>query len=664
MCGIAGFIAHARLPERVEVIARRMADAISHRGPDDHGVWIDGAAGVALAHRRLAIIDLTPAGHQPMLSDAGRWVIVFNGEIYNNAALRTELEQAGRAPSWRGHCDTEVLLAAISAWGVERTLKQCVGMFAFALWDRRERTLVLARDRLGEKPLYYGWADRTFLFGSELLALQQHPDWEGEIDRDALCLYLRHSYVPAPRSIYAGISKLAPGSYLLLKSDEKSIRIETYWDARQVAVHGAEQPFQGSPTEAVEHCEALLRQSLSGQTIADVPLGAFLSGGIDSSTVVSLMQALNARPVQTFSIGFNEKGYDEAPHAKAIAEHLGTDHTELYVTMKEAMAVVPRLPSLYSEPFADVSQIPTFLVSQMARKHVTVALSGDGGDELFSGYTRYHLAHRLWPLISKIPQRLRHASSQLARGISPDRWSQVLGYPMRLLPTRMKPQLIGDKLHKAASIAKLSTAEEVYEALTSIWQRPDEVVLGGKEPETSIASTCREPKLTDEARRMMFFDLIGYLPDDILTKVDRASMAVGLECRVPILDHRLVEFTCTLPLEILRREGRSKWPLRQILSRYVPQNLVERPKMGFGVPVDNWLRRPLKDWAEALLGERRLSEEGFFDPKPIRSAWRAHQDGHRNLQHQLWSVLMFQAWHESQDSTAGPLPVTPTSARP
>ena len=663
MCGIAGFIAHARHSEREEVIARRMADAISHRGPDDQGIWVDGEAGVALAHRRLSIVDLSPAGHQPMFSDTGRWVIVFNGEIYNHAALRSELEQAGRAPSWHGHCDTEVLLAAISAWGVERTLKQCVGMFAFALWDRKERTLVLARDRLGEKPLYYGWADRTFLFGSELCALQQHPDWGGEIDRDALYLYLRHSYVPAPRSIYAGISKLPPGSYLLLKSDKQSIHIETYWDAREVAVHGAEHPFQGSPAEAVEHCETLLRQSLSGQMMADVPLGAFLSGGIDSSTVVSLMQALSARPVETFSIGFNEDGYDEAPHAKAIAEHLGSNHTELYVSMKEAMVVVPRLPSLYSEPFADVSQIPTFLVSQLARRHVTVALSGDGGDELFSGYTRYQLAHRLWPLISKIPLRLRSASSQLARGIPPDRWTQLLGYPMRLLPARMKPQRIGDKLHKAASIANLSTAEEIYEVLTSIWQRPDEIVLGSKVPETSMASPCREMQFTDQARRMMFLDLIGYLPDDILTKVDRASMAVGLECRVPILDHRLVEFTWTLPLEILRREGRSKWPLRQILSRYVPQNLVERPKMGFGVPIDSWLRGPLKDWAEALLDERRLAEEGFFDPTPIRSAWRAHQDGNCNLQHQLWSVLMFQAWQESQHSTAKPLPITALSAR-
>lgn len=661
MCGIAGFVGHARhVPE--EMIARRMADAISHRGPDDCGVWVDQSTAVALAHRRLSVMDLSAGGHQPMISESGRWVIVFNGEIYNHAALRTELKNAGHAAFWRGHCDTEVLLESISAWGVERALKKCVGMFAFALWDRSERTLVLGRDRLGEKPLYFGWANRTFLFGSELAALKQHPDWEGKIDRDALCLYLRHNYVPSPHSIYTGISKLPPGSFLQLSIHERNEHLYTYWNAAEVAVRGAREPFRGSPTDAVDNCESLMRQSLSGQMIADVSLGAFLSGGIDSSTVVSMMQASSEHPVQTFSIGFNEHGYDEAPHAKAIAEHLGTNHTELYVTMKDAMAVVPRLPSLYNEPFADVSQIPTFLISQLARRHVTVALSGDGGDELFSGYTRYHLAHRLWPLISKIPKSLRRASSELVRGIPPDGWNRLVGCPMRLLPARMKPQLIGDKLHKAASIASLSSIEETYKALTSFWQRPDDVVIGGKEPET--LSPCGELQFTDETRRMMFLDLITYLPDDILVKVDRASMAVGLECRVPLIDHRIVEFTWTLPLEILRREGQSKWPLRQILNRYVPRHLIERPKMGFGVPIDNWLRGPLKSWAEALLDERRLSEEGFFDPTPIRNAWRVHQEGYRNLQNELWCILMFQAWHEAHHSAVEPLPMRAISARP
>ncbi len=664
MCGIAGFIGQAGHRDDEKVIASRMVNAISHRGPDDHGVWVDTESGVALGHRRLAIVDLSPAGHQPMLSHSGRWVIVFNGEIYNHVEIRTELEQTGHTTSWSGHCDTEVLLEAISAWGSRRALKRCVGMFAFALWDRSERTLVLCRDRLGEKPLYYGWSGQTFLFGSELRALSQHPDWEGEIDRGALCLLLRHNYVPAPHAIYKGIAKLPLGSYCVLNAGARIVRLETYWSAAEAAARGARNPFRGSPVEAVDHCEKLIRRSISGQMIADVPLGAFLSGGIDSSTVVSLMQAISTCPVQTFSIGFNEEGYNEAEHAKAVAEHLGTQHTELYVTMKEAMAVVPRLPTLYSEPFADVSQIPTFLISQLARKHVTVALSGDGGDELFSGYTRYHLAHKLWPLLSKIPKRLRRVSSNLAHGIPPDRWNRLLGFPMRLLPARMKPQLVGDKLHKAASIIGLSTAEEVYAALISIWQRPDDVVIGGIEPKTSLLPSGRERQITDQTRLMMFLDIVGYLPDDVLAKVDRASMAVGLECRVPILDHRLVEFTWTLPLEILRHGGRSKWPLRQLLKRHVPPNLFERPKMGFGVPIDSWLRGPLKDWAEALLDERRLAAEGFFDPKPVRNAWRAHQEGYRNLQHQLWGILMFQAWNESHQPAVEPLPPAAISASP
>lgn len=657
MCGIAGFIAGGAAGRDPEPIARRMADAIARRGPDDHGIWSDREAGVALAHRRLSIVDLSPAGHQPMLSDTGRFALTFNGEIYNHSELRAALEREGAAPNWRGHSDTEVLLAAVSAWGIWRTLERSVGMFAFGLWDRRERTLVLARDRLGEKPLYYGKAGRTFLFGSELAALRAHPDWDGEIDREALCLLLRLNYIPAPFSIYKGIHKLPPGTFMTLKAGALRGDIETYWDAGEVAERGLRQPFDGTPGEAVEHVDALIRQSLQGQMMADVPVGAFLSGGIDSSTVVALMQAMNTRPVRTFSIGFNEADYNEAPHAKAVAAHLGTDHTELYVTPEQAMTVIPRLPSLYSEPFSDVSQIPTFLVSELTRRHVTVSLSGDAGDELFSGYTRYQLADRIWSTVSKVPRPLRQASAQLALGLSPKRWDQLLSAPARALPLRMRPKLIGDRLHKAANVVSLESADEVYRVLISLWQAPDDVVLGVREPELPFAMPAPAARLAAPVRRMMYLDLIGYLPDDILVKVDRASMAVGLEARVPFLDHRLVEFAWSLPLEHLRRDGQSKWPLRRVLDRYVPKSLTERPKMGFGVPIDSWLRGPLKDWAENLLDARRLEQEGIFRPEPIREAWRAHLEGRRNMQYQLWSILMFQAWHEAERSAeAAPAP--------
>jgi asparagine synthase (glutamine-hydrolysing) len=644
-----------------ERIVRQMADAISHRGPDDHGVWVDKEAGVALAHRRLSIVDLTAAGHQPMLSESGRWTITFNGEIYNHAELRAELERSGAAPHWRGHSDTEVLLAAISAWGIRRALKRSIGMFAFGLWDRSERKLILARDRLGEKPLYYGRAGRAFLFGSELAALKAHPEWQGQIDREALSLLLRLNYVPAPHAIYTGIRKLPPATFLVIKAGELEGHIETYWDANEAALSGVREPFGGTPVEAVDRTEALIRQSLQGQMMADVPLGAFLSGGIDSSTIVALMQSMSTRPVHTFSIGFSEKGYDEAPQALAVARHLGTAHTQLYVSMRDAMAVVPKLPTLYSEPFADVSQIPTFLVSQLARRHVTVALSGDGGDELFSGYNRYRLSDRLWRLLSKIPQRFRRASGRLALSATPQQWDRALSAASRLLPARGRPQLIGDNVHKAANVIGLSSSDEVYRALVSLWQRPDDIVLGALEPETPFTATGRLGAFADPVRRMMYLDLVSYLPDDILVKVDRAAMAVGLEARVPLLDHRIVEFTWSLPLTFLRREGQSKWPLRRVLERYVPPSLTDRPKMGFGVPLDTWLRGGLRDWAESLLDARRLAQEGQFNPAPIRAAWEAHLAGHRNMQYPLWSVLMFQAWNEAQHSNASTSAAVPAS---
>jgi asparagine synthase (glutamine-hydrolysing) len=650
MCGIAGFIGHDGYPGDLSQVAKAMADAIAHRGPDDAGVWTDPAAGVALAHRRLSIIDLSPAGHQPMLSEQGRWVITFNGEIYNHAELRREIERSGHAPPWRGHCDTEVLLAAIVAWGIRGALERSVGMFAFAAWDRNERTLVLARDRLGEKPLYYGWAGSSFLFGSELAALKEHPAWRGEIDRSALSLLLRHNYVPTPHSIYLGIGKLPPGSYFTLRPGQRAGHVEAYWDAADIAATGAHDPIDGSPGEIVEHSERLIRQSLAGQMAADVPLGAFLSGGVDSSAIVALMQDMSPRPVRTFSIGFVEEGYDEAPHAKAVARHLKTDHTELYVTQQQAMAVVPRLPALYGEPFADASQIPTVLVCELARAHVKVALSGDGGDELFSGYRRYGMVGQVWPLLARVPRRLRQGCASLIRSVAPAQWDRMFRLPILMLPQRKRPSLVGEKLHKAAEVMGLGSPAEVYDALVSFWQQPEKAVIGSEAPGTGGAAPVFVSQSDHDVRRMMHLDLVRYLPDDILVKVDRASMSVGLECRTPLLDHRLVEFTGRVPLAVLRRDGQSKWPLRQVLYRHVPRSLIERPKSGFAVPIDSWLRGPLREWAEGLLDARRLANEGFFNPEVIRAAWTSHQSGRRNLHHRLWSVLMFQAWHETQRS--------------
>ncbi len=643
MCGIAGFLALKAGPAPLEAIARRMADAIAHRGPDDHGVWADAEAGIALGHRRLSIVDLSPAGHQPMISASGRHVIVFNGEIYNHRELRQALEADGKVPAWRGHSDTEVLIEAIEAWGIGAALEKSTGMFAFALWDRARRTLALARDRLGEKPLYYGWAGHAFLFGSEVKALARHPAWVGEIDRDALLLFMRHNNVPAPHSIYRGIRKLSPGSYLLLAPGEREGKLTTYWSAGETARAGAETPFAGTPEEAAGRLESLLRQSLAGQMLADVPLGAFLSGGVDSSTVVALMQAMSTRPVKTFSIGFREAGYDEAAHARAVARHLGTDHTELYVTMREAMDVIPRLPAIYCEPFADASQIPTFLVAELARRHVTVALSGDGGDELFSGYTRYALVERLLPALSRTPAGVKRALSRLVTGVPPERWDRLLGLPLSAVPARLRPSRVGDKLHKAADVVTHDGEDAIYQALISHWPRPGEIVIDGKE----LARGSGDTAPAAPVRRMMLDDLTGYLPDDILVKVDRAAMAVSLESRIPLLDHRIVAFSWSLPMEIVRRGGQSKWPLRQVLYRYVPPELIERPKMGFGVPIDSWLRGPLRPWAEDLLSEGRLRREGFLRPEPIREAWRDHLSGHRNLQYRLWPVLMFEAWLEA-----------------
>ena len=648
MCGFAGFTDLSTFSGNESQLMERMLDAIVHRGPDDSGVWLDSAAGVALGHRRLAIVDLSPAGHQPMHSVCRRWVIVFNGEIYNHETLRRDLEANGWKEGWRGHSDTEVLLAAISMYGVTVALEKCVGMFAFALWDRMERTLILARDRLGEKPLYYGWLGNIFLFASDLAALYCHPQWKGEINRGALALLMRHNYIPAPYSIFSNISKLQPGRILRLAHGSKDIKIDSYWNAAQKITEI--QPFEGTPEQAVDRLEALLKQSIAGQMTADVPLGAFLSGGIDSSTVVALMQSLSPRPVNTFTIGFHEEGYNEAKHAKAVASHLGTDHHELYVSSSDALKVIPQLPSIYSEPFSDSSQIPTFLVSRLARQSVTVSLSGDGGDELFAGYSRYAFSDKIWSRLSRVPETLRNSLAKGIQALPTQSWNTILSPLLKITPAKYRFTNPGDKLHKFANVLSLNTEESIYRHLISHWQTPTDLVLGSLEPLTMLTGLETYPSLPNFIRRMMYLDTISYLPDDILTKVDRASMGVSLEARVPLLDHRLVEFAMSLPMDLLRRDGLSKWPLRQVLYRHVPRSIIERPKMGFGVPMDSWLRGPLREWGESLLEKKRLDSEGYFNSDMVRSTWEEHQSGKRNWQYLLWDVLSFQAWLEHYSS--------------
>jgi asparagine synthase (glutamine-hydrolysing) len=649
MCGFVSIIDLRRSSPAPNLIAmaETMANEMVHRGPDDHGVWIDERAGLALAHRRLSILDLSPLGHQPMASSSGRFTVVFNGEIYNFRSLRDELASTGA--TFCGHSDTEVVLAACEHWGLADTLPRLVGMFAIALWDSHARVLHLARDRMGEKPLYYGWlSDGTFVAASELKALRAHPSFAGEVDRDALSLYLRHGYLPAPHAIWRGIRKLPPGTVLSLKTETPAERPQpvSWWSARAVATMALVAPRLADAVTAEAELDRLLRDVVGGQLVADVPVGAFLSGGIDSSTVVAIMQAMSSRPVRTFTIGFREQGYDEAGHAMAVARHLGTEHTELYVTADEARAIIPRLPTIYDEPFADSSQIPTFLVSQLARRHVTVALTGDGGDELFGGYHRYFLMRSLWQKMNLLPHAVRRAVSGMITMIPPGGWDGLLSAVRWALPARYRHGQAGDKAHKLARVLRAGRPEEIYLLLVSQWDGGG-LVIGGNEP----ATVLDDPTLLhngDLVERMMLLDQLTYLPGDILAKVDRAAMAVSLETRVPLLDHRLVEFAWRLAPELRVQGGVGKLLLRRVLDRYVPRRLIERPKMGFGVPLADWLRGPLREWAEALLSEERLRREGFFHPEPIRVAWSEHLSGRRNWQYRLWAVLMFQAWWEGQ----------------
>lgn len=641
MCGITGFWSPNTIHSKEELtsIVKTMAEQIQTRGPDDCGEWVDAERGLALGHRRLSIVDLSPSGHQPMTSACGRYVIIYNGEIYNAPDIKKDiLTEQPRA--FRGTSDTEVILEGCALWGVTATVSKCIGMFGFALWDRRDKVLTLVRDRMGIKPLYWGWQGdgkaKTFFFGSQLKSFKPHTKWHPKIDQTVVTSYLRYGYVPAPRSIYQDIHQLDPG-HILRVDESGKVTIDAYW---RLEDHVTQRPTSCDPAQTLDQLEELLKDAVGRRMVADVPLGAFLSGGIDSSLVVSLMQAQSKRPVKTFSIGFDQPDYNEAPYAKAIAQHLGTDHTEMYLPVEEAADVIPQIPEFYDEPFADSSQIPTYLVSKMAREHVTVSLSGDGGDELFAGYNRYFYTQKLWGKFSWMPGVLKKAMAAGITTLSEESWDAV----GQLIPQSVRPRYVGQKAHKVAKIMQRPTEEGLYQSLVSQAHTPEKYSLSAKE-NPDWAHLLKRDDFPGLIEYMQYLDMKTYLPNDILTKVDRASMAVGLEARVPLLDHRVVEFAASMPLDLKIRENKPKWPLRQILNRYVPSEMFERPKTGFGIPIHHWLRGRLRDWGEELLSESALKDTQMLNPETVRSLWDGYQKGENQEAYSLWTMLMLQAWH-------------------
>ncbi|WP_028880843.1 asparagine synthase (glutamine-hydrolyzing) [Terasakiella pusilla] len=640
MCGIVGlWDAKQGVSEQdLKSFVDQMSDQIVARGPDAGGAWVDGEQGVALGHRRLSIIDLTEAGSQPMTSSCGRYVIVYNGEIYNSKELREDISFHKR--SYRGYSDTETIVESCATIGVRKTVEKLIGMFAFALWDKQEKSLCLVRDRLGIKPLYWADYNGTLLFASELKSIVKHPSFVKEVNYDAVASYLRHSYVPAPYSIYQNVYKMLPGEVLTRRVDGV-ITKEKFWSMQDVYRQGKDSPFQGSAKEAVDALDSLLRDSVKRRMVADVPLGAFLSGGIDSSLVAGAMQAQSSQKIKTFSIGFSESDFNEAPHARAVAEHLGTDHTELYVMPEMAQEVIPQLPVMFDEPFADSSQIPTYLVSAMTRKHVTVALSGDGGDELFCGYSRYLMAGHMGEKISALPPFLRKVGAGVIKSVPPQAWNQMA----KVVPEGRRPKHIGSKLYKLAAVLD-GRKDDLFRSFLSHWDADElaDLIVKGREIETLLQDETLNQQVPNFYERMQYIDTLMYLPDDILTKVDRASMAVSLEARVPLLDHRVVEFAWSLPHEMKVHQGKAKWILKQTLQRYVPAEITERPKMGFGVPVGEWIKGPLREWAEALLSEQKLLQHNLVQVEAVRQRWHEHQLGTHNWQAGLWNVLMLQSW--------------------
>jgi asparagine synthase (glutamine-hydrolysing) len=655
MCGVAGILdSRGATADALQRRVRDMTSTLAHRGPDDEGTWLDPDAGLAFGHRRLAVLDLSREGRQPMLSRDGRVAITFNGEIYNYKEIRTRLERSGGG--FRGASDTEVLVEAIAAWGVSDTLPFLNGMFAFALWDREARRLTLVRDRMGEKPLYYGTIDGAFVFASELKALRSHPGFSGTVDRNALAAYLRHDCVPAPRSIYDGVYKLRPGHMLHVGAGATEVpEPAPYWSLADVAAAGIADPLEGSADDIVRHVEAALTRSVGLRMVADVPVGAFLSGGVDSSLVAALMRPHSGTAPRTFTIGFDDSAYDEAPHAARVARHLGTDHTELRVTTDDVVRAVGRLPVIFDEPFADSSQIPTFLVAEMTRRDVTVSLSGDGGDELFAGYSRYRLFDQpLWKAGRFLPPRVRAGAGSALAAVPAGAWDRAAGWAGPLLPKAARLSRPGNKVHRLARAFMHDSVRTAYPSLMQTWDDPAEVLDG--DGLTGSASSLPWLESGAVVEQLMYADQMGYLPDDILAKVDRATMAVSLEARVPLLDHNLVELAWRVPLEYKLRDGSGKWLLRQILVRHVPVELFDRPKMGFGVPIGGWLRGPLRDWAESLLHHRRLTDDGYFRAGVVRDLWRQHlsRTGEWPGGNRLWSVLMFEAWREESGLPARP----------
>ncbi|WP_417439213.1 asparagine synthase (glutamine-hydrolyzing) [Idiomarina sp.] len=627
MCGFSGFFSNQNSRTDAPLILQRQASTIEHRGPDDSGIWFDEQSGIGFAHRRLSILELSSAGHQPMISNDNRYVIAFNGEIYNHLELRGQLNSRNPEIVWNGHSDTETLLNCFAYWGVEETLKASVGMFAFSLWDKKEQQLTLARDRLGEKPLYWGWCGDTLLFGSELKALKAHPDFDSEINRDALALLLRHNYIPAPHTIYQKIEKLPAGHFVQIKKNDRQLDVspKPYWHLKSVIENCIANPFLGNDADAVNLLEERISQAVEGQMLADVPLGAFLSGGVDSSTIVALMQRQSTQQVRTFAIGFEDAGYNEAGYAKEVAKHLNTEHTELYVSADDVLSLVPKLPEIYCEPLADSSQLPTFLVSRMARQHVTVALSGDGGDELFGGYNYYQFGPHIWNRLKLLPLPLRQIAERTLRGLP-----------------------LSDKLSKLLRVFPAKDQYNFYQILMSHWNDSELVVKDSRKLPTFIDDPAQWPETDSFEEWMMATGTGQYMTDDILVKVDRAAMANSLETRVPLLDHRVVELAWQLPLHMKIRKGVGKWALREVLYRHVPKAMIERPKKGFSVPLGEWLRGPLREWAENLISAHRLESEGYFHPEPIRKIWQSHLTGKHDHSLKLWSVLMFQAWLEKQ----------------
>ena len=645
MCGITGVLYRqpAMGVEQLSALVKDMSDSLVHRGPDDCGVWVDAQVGVAFGHRRLSIVDLSPTGHQPMTSINGRFVISFNGEIYNFKEIRAVLEKNG--VSFKGHSDTEVLIESIAHHGLDQTLKNVNGMFAFSLWDKEERSLTLVRDRIGKKPLYYGCCNNVFLFGSELKAIKKHPDFDDEVDRGALGQFIQYSWLNGPSSIYSNIKKLPAGTFL--KINQKNFSQEnspiSYWSAQTIAETGVTNPYIGSYEDAIDQLERLLKDSVSHRMIADVELGALLSGGIDSSLVVSIMQASSNRKVKTFSIGFHEASHNEAEHAKKIANHLGTDHTELYVTPQECMDVIPKLPQMYDEPFGDVSQIPTYLVSQLAREKVKVVLSGDGGDELFAGYTRYFRCMDHWRKHERVPLSLRPAIGSGMEFMAKGLWGLLSNTTTN---AEMKGwRRFGAKLEKRARHIDAKSSLELFVRMMARCKNIGELVVDYQQPHSFLSNQQVWPNFKEPILNMMLADMVCYLPDDILVKVDRASMAASLEARCPLLDKNVIEFAWQLPFAMKVNQAGGKRILKSLLAKYLPTELTERKKMGFGVPIGKWLRGPLKEWADDLLNPVRITEQSYLNAKEVQRLWKQHQSGWRNHDDILWSILMFQAWY-------------------